>query len=261
MQKHHAESIDRVVDHFANCNDILALLLTGSLAHGFSRPASDVDITIVVTASDYESRKLSNSLTYYNDGLCTYPGGYVDGKYVDTQFIQDVASHGSEPARFAFKDARILISRIDNLQNILEAASRYPAEHKADKLARFLAQFEAWNWYAQQALQTADHYLLRYASTKLTLYGCRLILAHNQILFPYHKWLTRVVRQAPMKPPNFEHVLEQLLSSPTSATVSTFYDEVKGFTNWPSTDRPWSMQFITDSELNWRSGHTPVDDL
>lgn len=261
MQKHHADSIANVVEHFSGQDDVVALLLTGSLAHGFARPASDVDIAIVVSEGEYQERKLAGKLTFYDDRLCTYPGGYVDGKYVDVQFIRKVASHGSEPARFAFKDARVLISKTDDIPELIAQAARYPAEQKTEKLLRFLAQFEAWDWYAQQALQTEDDYLLRLASTKLAFFGCRMILAHNEVLYPYHKWLTRVVQQVPSKPAHFERQLAQLLSSPTEAAISAFRGEVMSFTDWPETKLPWSMQFITDSELNWLSGHTPVDDL
>ena len=86
-------------------------------------------------------------------------------------------------------------------------------------------------------------------------------MAHNEVLYPYHKWMTRVVQQVPSKPTNVDHLMAQLLSSPTSSTTADFYGEIRGFTNWPEAPLPWSMQFITDSELNWISGHTPVDDL
>ncbi len=261
LSEHHSATIGRVVEHFCRRDDILALLLTGSLAHGFARPASDVDIAVIVSAADYQRRKLACDLNYYDESLCTYAGGYVDGKYVDVQFIRDVAAHGSEPARFAFKDARILISRVDGLVELLAAAARYPVEHKAKKLSRFMAQFEAWNWYVLQALQTGDRYLLRIASAKLALFGCRLILAHNELLYPYHKWLTRVVAHAASKPANFERLLEDLLSAPTAGTASAFHAAVKSFRDWPAAEVAWSMQFMIDSELNWQSGHIPVDDL
>lgn len=261
MHKHHTESIANVVEYFSGRDDVIALLLTGSIAHGFARPASDVDVAIVVSETEYQRRKLVGELTYYDDRLCTYLGGYVDGKYIDIQFVRDVASHGSEPARFAFKDAQVLFSKTDGLATLVSQAARYPVDNKSEKILRFLAQFEAWNWYAQQALQTEDEYLLRLATTKLASFGCRLILAHNEILYPYHKWLTRVVQQAPSKPKDFEPLLAQLLASPKGSATSKFYEQIKGFTNWPETKLPWSMQFITDSELNWVSGHTPVDDL
>lgn len=105
IQKHHVDSIVPIVEHFSTRDEVVALLLTGSLAHGFARPASDVDIAIVVSAAEYQKRKLVGELTYYDDRLSTYTGGYVDGKYVDLQFIRDVAARGSEPARFALKDA------------------------------------------------------------------------------------------------------------------------------------------------------------
>jgi predicted nucleotidyltransferase len=261
LSAHHESSVARVIEHFSQQPNVHALLLTGSLAHGFARPTSDVDIAIVVSDDDYQNRKRTSKLTFFDNNLCTYPGGYVDGKYVSVQFIRDVAVTGSEPARFAFKDATVLFSHIDGLDQIVAAASRYPAERKAENLARFMAQFEAWNWYVEQALQVQDEYLLRFASTKLALFGGRLVLTHNELLFPYHKWFTRVLREAPKKPGDIENLLDNLLKSPSKETSSAFYTTIKSFTDWPAPTMPWSTQFVIDSELTWQSGEVSVDDL
>ena len=187
--------------------------------------------------------------------------GYADGKYIDLAFIETVAKRGSEPARFAFKDATILFSRIDTLQPVLDAACRYPKAGKDARIIRFLAQFEAWGWYVGQALQTGDRYLLNQSTAKLALFACRLILAHNEMLYPFHKWLTRVVGQAPQKPDGFMPMLNAVLESPSQASLEALQLAVRGFTAWPATPEPWPMQFLRDSELNWLNSPPPVDDL
>lgn len=261
LAAHHQATIERVVQHFRSDAGVLALLLTGSLAHGFARASSDVDVAIVVAPHEYQRRQRQGELSYYNEGLSTYAGGYVDGKYVDLPLLMQVAEQGSEPARFAFQDARILYSEVDGLADLLQAAARYPVEHKAARQARFLAQLEAWHWYVQQAEQTVDAYLLRMASTKLALFGCRLVLSHNELLYPYHKWLTRVVRQAPHQPEGFMALLDSLLGAPSASTSTAFFDAVKGLADWPAPAGGWPAQFMFDSELNWLAGDTPVDDL
>lgn len=261
LPAHHQASIARIVAHFKNDPEVEALLLTGSLAHGFYRENSDVDLAIVIRPADYQARLARGELGFFSETLCTYPGGYADGKYIDIPFIETVASRGSEPARFAFKDARVLFSRIDSLQPLLDAACQYPTAGKATRITRFLSQFEAWGWYVGQALQTGDAYLLNQSTAKLALFACRLILAHNEMLYPFHKWLTRVVAQAPQQPAGFLSTLNALLTAPSQPHLEALQEAVRTFTPWPTPPEPWPMQFLRDSELNWLAGAPPVEDL
>ena len=109
--------------------------------------------------------------------------------------MRQVAERGSEPARFAFQDARILFSRVAGLEALLRAIARYPAAGKEARMRRFYAQFEAWHWYAHEALRLDNRYLLGAAISKMVLFGGRLILTHNDRLYPYHKWFLKQLEQ------------------------------------------------------------------
>ena len=64
LSPHHASTIHALVEAFRVDQSIRALVLGGSLAHGFARPDSDVDVTIVVDAADSIAfRLMFNSLT------------------------------------------------------------------------------------------------------------------------------------------------------------------------------------------------------
>ena len=66
--------------------------------------------------SPQRSRQLSeHTLTVCAPELCNYPGGDVDGKYIDLTFLEQVAGRGSEPARFALsrRPRALLAQRID----------------------------------------------------------------------------------------------------------------------------------------------------
>ena len=88
MHPHHTQSIQNVTDFFQRDPEVLALVLGGSIAHGFETPTSDVDIMIVVSDEDHKKRLEKNQVHFFNRDLCTYEGGYVDGKYLSLNFIE-----------------------------------------------------------------------------------------------------------------------------------------------------------------------------
>jgi predicted nucleotidyltransferase len=261
MQAHHAATLARVVEHFQQDPEVLGLILSGSLAHGFARQRSDVDVLIVVAEADYERRRASGHLQYYTKELATYDDGYIDGKYLTPGFIRQVAERGSEPARFAFKDAHVLFSRDEDLGPLVQAAAQYPREGKEARMARFAAQFEAWHWYSHEALRLGNPYLYGVAASKLVLHGGRLILAHNELLYPYHKWFLQVLESAPEKPAGLMDLIWPLYEDPNADASRAFYEAVKHFRTWPSAGTSWPHQFMLDSELTWLEHEPPIDDL
>jgi len=261
MYSHHTQSIQNVIDHFQRDPEVLALLLGGSIAHGFETSTSDVDIMIIVSDEDHRKRLEMNQIHFFNRDLCTYEGGYVDGKYTSLNFIEQVREKGSEPARFAFAGSRILFSKIEGLTEILQQVTAYPCAEKADRIRRFYAQFEAWHWYCQESLRLKNQYLLGTSVSKLILFSGRLILAHNELLYPYHKWFPRVLEGAMDKPDGLLDSIHQLNAAHTIENVEALYEKVKTFQPWSNDQYGWPTQFMFDSELNWLDGKTPVDDL
>lgn len=143
MEPHHVRSINNLTEAFEAEPTVLALILGGSIAHGFEKPDSDIDVTIVVDPAEYQARVQSDRLHYNNRELCTYEKGYIDGKYVDVEFLRTVAERGSDPARYAYHGSRILFSRVAGLEQLLVAITRYPVEQKGERIERFIAQLLA----------------------------------------------------------------------------------------------------------------------
>ena len=261
MYPHHSQSIRNVKEYFQRDPEVQALLLSGSIAHGFHGPASDIDIMIFVSERDYQARLQMGQIHFFNTDLCTYQGGYVDGKYLSLSFVKQVLEKGSEPARFAFKGGQVLFSRVDSFAEDVCKIAEYPVIEKDGRIKRFYAQFEAWHWYCGEALAKGNQYLLGTSVSKLILFGGRLILAHNQMLYPYHKWFLKVLETAPEKPSDLMACIETLAASRTAEHIEAFYEKVKTFQPWSKDPYSWPVQFMLDSELNWLDGETPVDDL
>ncbi|MEX1030669.1 MAG: nucleotidyltransferase domain-containing protein [Paenibacillaceae bacterium] len=200
MDQHHQDAIRNITVKLEKDPDILALLIGGSIAHGFQKENSDVDIMMIVSNDYYAKRSEEGRITYYETESCTYEGGYVDGKYVTVDYMEQVARKGSEPARFAFEGTTIAFSTIDGLAQIIERIVRYPIEKQAENIVRFYSQFEAWHWYAQEAIKQKNTYLLQHSVTQFILFGGRLILAEAEVLYPYHKWFLKVLERLEDKP-------------------------------------------------------------
>ncbi|MEN9936922.1 MAG: hypothetical protein RLZZ387_3501 [Chloroflexota bacterium] len=260
MFPHHQDTIERTVAHFQR-QPIVALLLGGSVAHGFATETSDVDIMIVVGDEEHQRRLAADDTQFFSRELSTYEGGYVDGKYISPSFLSLVEERGSEPARFAFADARVLLSTRDGLETQLARIAHYPVERKAANIARFHAQLNAWHWYVGEAERHDNAYLMTTACTKLGLFGARMLLAHNELLYPYHKWLPAVLARAAEKPARAVEALAELTRRPNHAAAVAWYELITGFRQWESEPTLWPNTFMRDSELTWMNDRTAVDDL
>ena len=261
MLPHHQQSIERYLERIGDDASLLAVLLGGSIAHGFAAADADIDLLLVVDDAEHERRSREQKLAYSVRDVCTYEGGYVDCKVIRPTFLDEVKARGSDPARYAFQDNRILLSRIDDLAGTLEAITRFPLEDKTERMQRFAAQLLAWKWYYGEGLKKENAYLMHLTIQKLTLFSCRLVLNVNEILYPYHKWLLRVTERAAVKPAGFGRSLTELLGQPDFGFVERFCGEVLDFAGVDAAKLDWPNRFLRDSELNWVDHEPPIDDL
>lgn len=262
MEPHHASSIENLVAAFEPDPAILALVLTGSIAHGFAKADSDIDVAIVVGPQEYARRMAEERLHYNNRALCTYPG-YIDGKYLDEAALRLVGERGSDPARFAFKDCRILFSRLPDLDRLIAEIVRFPVDAKRSRIDRFGAQLLAWRWYYSEAIRQENLYLRHLAIQKVVLFSCRIVLTENELLYPYHKWLLRVVGSAPRQPAGFMGSVHELLARDSWAVVESLCASVFDFAKVDSAaaDAVWPTRFMQDTELSWTDHEAPIDDI
>lgn len=261
MERHHRESIDRFLARYARDESFRAVLLGGSIAHGFAGPDSDIDILIVADEAEYERRKKENRLAFSVHDVCTYEGGYVDCKVVSRPFMELVAERGSDPARYAFKDCRVLLNRMDDLDDLLARATAFPVWQKEERRVRFASQLLAWKWYYGEALRKENRYLVWLSLQKIILFACRIVLNENERLYPYHKWLLAETKRAEARPERFDALLDRLLGSPDREAAWQLVDEVLRFLGMTERDIDWPNRFLTDSEWNWIEHEPPVDDL
>lgn len=261
MYQHHRAAIESITNKLKTREDILGIIVGGSVAHGFAEETSDIDLMLVLSDEDYEAALKSGEISYYETEATPYEGGYVDGKYTSATYLEKVAQCGTEPAKFAFKDAFVTFSRISVLDQLVADASRYPVEKKRENIERFHAQLEAWKWYYHEGLKKNNHYLMDVALSNFILFAGRLLLTHNETLYPYHKWFLKVLEGVGDKPENLMLHISRVLETKTEDSFDSLYKAIDGFQQWSPIGGNWSKRFMLDSELNWMQGNVPVADI
>jgi hypothetical protein len=261
MYPHHETAIARVIERFAAEERVLGILLAGSIAHGTESEASDVDIMLVVSDDELTSLRAQNASAFSDTPLAGYEGGYIDVKYASPGYLADVAERGSEPSRFAFDGSQVLFSRIDGLDDLVAAASRYPIEVRDDRIARFAAQVDAWTWMSGEAEKKGNPYLMATATSRVALFGGRMLLAHNHMLYPFHKWFLRQLEAAPDKPEGIVELIREVTASPSGEGARRLSETVLGFREWQRGEISWPNHFIHDTEQSWMRDAAAVEDL
>jgi predicted nucleotidyltransferase len=260
MRNHHRQAIDRLVRELEEDPRFLAVLLAGSIARGTELEDSDVDLILIASADEYARRQPDGDFSYLNSDACDYPGGYAEAKVVPLSYLEEVAERGSEPARAAFVGAQVLCSRIPELEPLLELATAYPESQRIANLRSFCAQMMIWFWYIGEAERRDDRYLLLRSVSEFALFAGRMILAHNRMLYPYHKWFMHELERAVDKPDGLMEKLDHLLTRPSRDNAAAVLAAVMNFREWEQPPAGFAGQFMEDSEWPWRRGPAPVAD-
>jgi predicted nucleotidyltransferase/fructose-specific component phosphotransferase system IIB-like protein len=257
---HHRATIDKVTAHFRADPRYRALIIGGSVVKGLARPDSDVDIMVITTDDEYARLSQHHDLTFYTADLSTYDGGFVDGKFLDHDFLLSALDRGSEPTRWSFSNAIIAFSDIPDLDALIKSINQYPLAEQQAKIRSFYGQFYIAHYFVQGAVQRDNRYMMTRATADMVLFGSRMILAHNRMLFPYHKWMMTEIERAADKPENFVALADELLRSPTLAIAKAFLECVTNFRDWGVTTREGVNAFTEDSERAWLTGRPALTD-
>ncbi|KAK0646826.1 hypothetical protein B0T16DRAFT_429552 [Cercophora newfieldiana] len=266
MLPHHLQTVQNIKAHLESDPKVLALILGGSVTHGFALPSSDIDIMIVLSPADHAAQLATGYATYRSVEAAPYPDGYVDGKFTTLDFIRAVAERGSEPARYAFSHAVILFSRIPGLEEVVREAGRYPVHLKKERLKSFRTQFAAWRWFSTEARKKGNVFLVNLAVGKMCLFGMRLILAWNERLYPFHKWAVKEVEKCAEKPEGVVQAIERVCVDMSEENVEGVFELIKGYREWEEGMREdgwerWGTVFLRDVELTWLNGQMAIEDV
>ncbi|MCL6273304.1 nucleotidyltransferase domain-containing protein [Muricauda sp. 2012CJ35-5] len=261
IREHHQRAIERLRVEYENDPRFLALIIGGSVAKGCAREDSDVDFMIVATAEAYQDCKAKEDLFINRTDLCDYPSGFVDGKIINLDYLEAVALKGNEPSRAAFDGAFLAFSHRDDLDQLMQKIRSYPEIGLQERMRAFYAMAFIQNWLMGEANRHDNRYTKTRAANQLALFAGRLILAHNKVLYPYHKWFLHYLEKCPNKPEGFLTQMDTLLQTPNAENANTFFQNLRNYHDWGVTDHQAYMWFMEKVEWSWMDGTTPLEDV
>jgi predicted nucleotidyltransferase len=258
--EHHDAAVARFVDRVSTDEDVLGVVVTGSLARGSERPDSDIDLYLIVTESAWDRAFAAQRLMYVERDGADYEHGYFDIKLATLSYLEDAAERGDDPVRDSFAAARIVFSRVPDLGERMARVAAVPDEEWENRAGSFVAQARLHGGYfLKQGVERGDPLLAANAAVHLALAVGRALLASNRVLFPGPKYLGAAVAALPAKPPGIEDALIAVVRQPSIEAGSALLELLEGFREWPMPPGRTLSAFILDNELAWRYRTKPPE--
>ena len=251
MFEHHTRAINTAKEKLLSEQaDILAIVLGGSIAKGNAREDSDVDLIVVVPDHQFAGFLESNQITFLRHDCCDYEGGYVEGNFVGRSFIKDAAERGSEPTRYSFVGAYLIHCVDPRIEEWLNLIPIYPENQRQGNIDSFYAQFRLNSrFFWREGKRHQDGFLMHRAAVEIVLFGCRLILAYNRLLFPGQKQMIEQLELAEQKPDDLISKVRRFMTDMTEDAKEDFCQAIEEFADWSDADT--LSRFIQDVEMSW----------
>jgi predicted nucleotidyltransferase len=252
MHRHHERTVDRLREHVLADPTVIALIVIGSVARGEAGAGADVDCLVVFTDEEYRRREVAGQVLLDYAALAEPPTDGVSGQAAELAFLRDAADRAPEPQRFAFVDA-LVFSKHPAVEPLVRRAASYPEHERLEKMRSFVSQLPVHHAYLAFGEYARNEYVLAQCAVQIVLFGGRLVLAHNRMLYPSRKWFMRQLDRAVAKPASFLELARELLARPSIAASRAFIDAVDGFADWPRPPEGEWARFSRDTEQNWRT--------
>jgi predicted nucleotidyltransferase len=256
MHEWHSQTIEKLKDDFEADARFLALIIVGSVARGEAREDSDIDFVLVATDEEHARLQPSKSLVFDADEFTGRVGGQAGGYVIDYKYLLDAVDHADEWTRYQFIHAKIVFSRIPEIEQLVARISAYPEHERIEKMKSYYSQLPFHVSFMELAEYSQNAYLLSETAVALVLFGGRLILAHNRRLYPNRKWFMREFEKAPDKPAGIIELAIQLLRNPGIKNAKEFSNSISNHTDWPQPEEGTWQRIHEDNVWNWRTARS-----
>lgn len=235
MYKHHEDSIEIMKNYFAQREEVIAVILGGSVAKGCERPDSDLDAMVIITPEAYAARLKSNTTVETIFGQCTYEEGYFDTKYMTKDYLMDAAEKASEPTRNSFVKSRVIYSKDPEIEEILSRIPVFQQSEKADKMLSFFAELSLnYNYFLK--ICHPEGFMKLHVCNEIIYSVYRMILQEKEVLFPCNRRLEETVDALEDKPEKIVALGLQFAADQSEASADTFVGAYMAWRQYPIPD-------------------------
>jgi hypothetical protein len=258
--RHHDEAIERYVERSRGREDVLGVLLTGSLATRSERPDSDVDLVVVVPDATWRRAVAAERIMFVDRDDVGYDGGYFDVKLATLDQLEAAGDHADDPARHSLGTARVLYDQGFDLAAAVTRIGAAIAGDRLDRVASYVAQARLHGeYFLEHGLAHDDPFLAAHAATHLGLAAGRALLAQADALYPGPKDLIAALRGLPEPGPAFAAAISAAARRPSVETARDLLGLVESHLGSALPEASTLSRFVLDNELAWFTGITPPE--
>jgi len=252
--RHHEDALAGFVERVSNDDDVLAVIVSGSVARGEETAASDIDLYLVVTEPVWDHALANERIMYVDREGADYPGGYFDIKLATLAYLNDAVDHGDDPVRDSLVHSRVLFTRIPELEELLARSGELDENVWASRCVSSIAQVRLHaGYFLREGIKRSDPLLIANAALHTVAAADRALLALNRRLFAGPKYLRSAVDALPIRPEGWTALTDHLLAEPGPEAADALVAALNGIHDWGVDDDLALSRFVVDNELAWRT--------
>lgn len=259
MNENQKETIERLIGCATNDETILGLILCGSLARGTETDESDVDVIVVVTDDRFRREQTDKNFFWGTDFDSEDLPIEVDGKVVPKCFLRESLRSGNESIRSTLFHSKMIYTCDQDLEEMLRSFSGSFNGDKLENIRKFYALMKSSRFSA--GVDKGNLLFVQKCIFDTVYFACRLLLAHNDILFPCVKNLYKEIENCTKIPEGFVEQMNDVLSTHSIEKLASFYKTVNEYLRQYHYDNRIRKGYVLENELFWFFGIKPYAEL
>jgi predicted nucleotidyltransferase len=242
-------TIKLLIDDLKADEKIIGVLLIGSLANNSGNSNSDVDLYIIVkeeTFIEYKKKKQYYWGTNFHSNK--YPVE-VEAKIIDKEYIKNIWINGTESSQNTFINNKILFIKDNELKQLLTKETLKEIPDKEEKIKKFYALMKSNMFKATDDLNNI--FQLKKCVYDTVYFACRLVLTHNDILFPCIKNMEKALNKCKKMPKEFIIQAHRVLERYSLEDLEIFYNNTNNFFKEYQYDDKIRKGYVIENEEYW----------
>jgi predicted nucleotidyltransferase len=211
------ELITKLLNQYIVDEEVLGIILIGSLGKGYQDEHSDIDLEVVVTENHYNKfEKNAQRLIHTEE---------YDIVFTTIDKLQQVKESQKDVEHWRYKDCPILHDKTGKLAEILKEITRYNDDSRTERLKRYYLGYWENTLHSIGCLRHKNILSARIYTAIAIQELIQLLFNLNYLLGPKLQWAFKELPLLQKMPINFETQIESILVKPDADKQSKLWNE------------------------------------
>jgi hypothetical protein len=173
--------------------------------------------------------------------------------------LEKIWTDGNEAIQNTFNTIKLLYSCDNEIEKILKENKDKFINNKNEKIRKFYAVMKSFRYKAND--DPNNIFQIKSGILDTAYFACRLVLIHNDILFPCLKNMEKSLNLCQNKPNNFINELHKLLEIMSLEQLEIFYNKVEPYFQNYRYDDKIRKGYVIENENFWFFNEKPYREI